>query len=187
MHRVFLGILIALFFSLACKNPFTTRKPETPETEHQGQWEFPSTPELALKNLYWAYNEKQINNYISCLADSYRFVSSYTDSALYPDIFSDWGIEKELNATRGLFSVDTLVLSLSYDSSRRDIITQTSAVMFRRYIIVAIPSHTAPSSSPATGKAIFYLAPNEEGKWLIYLQKDEPENKSWASLKREFL
>lgn len=187
MRRGYFAILIAFCFSLSCKNPFETRKPSEPERNRQGQWEFPSTPDLAIQNLYWAYNERIISNYISCLADSYKFVASVADSALYPDIFTDWGLDKELSSTRALFALDTLFLALSPDPSRQDIINPTKATVYRRYIIIAEPSQTAPTDSPAEGTAIFYLSRDDSGKWLIYLQKDEPEQNSWAQLKREFL
>lgn len=186
MRSVISAILIVLFFNfLACKDPFRTRRPQGSGVQ-EGHWEFPATPEITIKNLYWAYNEKIISNYITCFADNFRFSPSSADSALYPDRFANWDLEIEIEVTRAIFARDTLILMLTYDQAHHDIISDTLAALYRHYTVVAVPSASAPSESPATGVAVFYLVRAQTGRWLIYLWKDEPERGSWGLLKQEF-
>ena len=102
------SILILTAIVTGClKNPYDTRDSQEPAGT-SGTWETPATPEVALTNLIFAYNEKNIQNYQSCLAD--EFVFSAPEDSIDAEaqgngfLFRDWNKEVEVSTAEKIFS-----------------------------------------------------------------------------------
>ena len=183
MRSVYLGLLILLIFS--CKNPFSTRTPDG-GGNNNGRWEFPGSPEIVIDNLKWAYEDRIISNYSSCFKSDFTFSPSDEDSSHFPIRFSNWDLTVELEATRLLFGIDTLTLILSPDMENHDIVSDTSALLYRDYILIASQSSFCSSSEPCEGTSIFRLAKDESDSWSIEHWKDRGSANSWGLLKQEY-
>lgn len=196
--KVVFPVLVLLVASCT-KNPFSTRGTEDPYGS-AGTWETPQTPETALNNLLFAYNEMIISNYQLCLADSFLF-SSPEDSidAVNDgrgDLFRNWDKSVEVGVTENIFSTvsvaDSLSLFLSLVPSIDyvDIVEDTSAVLYRSYNLTLIRSDSMSSDTiSAKGLATFHLFQEQLNWWSIYLWEDLPAvsgQTDWGDIKAEY-
>jgi hypothetical protein len=193
-------LLIFAFIVFACaKNPFSTRGTEDPYGS-AGTWETPQTPETAVRNLLYAYNEMIISNYGLCFSDSFRF-SSPEDSidAVNDgrgDLFADWHKSVEISTAANLFSTFSssdsmnLLLTMVPATEYADIIEDTSAVIYRTYNLVLITvQETNADTIHAAGLATFQLGQEQLNWWTINLWSDIPANSGetdWGDIKAEY-
>jgi hypothetical protein len=196
--KILLTVAALLVVSCA-KNPFSTRGTEDPYGS-AGTWETPQTPETALRNFLFAYNERIISNYQLCLADSFSF-SSPEDSIDAvndgrDDLFENWNKQVEIGVTENIFSTvssaDSLEMYLSLAPSMEyvDIVEDTSAVLYRSYNLTMIASDSvAADTVSAAGLATFHLFQEQLNWWSIYLWEDLPAvsgETDWGDIKAEY-
>lgn len=202
MNRIRKTVLlpaVVLLVTSCAKNPFSTRGTEDPYGS-AGTWETPQSPETAVRNLLFAYNEMIISNYQLCLADSFRF-SSPEDSidAVNDgrgDLFENWDKQVEIGVTENIFatvsSADSLDLFLSLTPNMEyvDIIEDTSAVLYRSYNLTLITSDsTAADTVSVRGLATFHLFQEQLNWWAIHLWEDLPAvsgETDWGDIKAEY-
>jgi hypothetical protein len=195
---VFLFFLFAsmLFFS-GCKNPFKTRK--SPEPKGQiGTWDTPVEPKVVIQNLLFAYNEKIIENFNTCICDTFKF-SAPEDSIKpgRPELFSNWDAGTEKMITGNLFdffrensdSVDYF-LFIDFDTYREDKDADTLAIVTVNYTIT-IHQFKLEGEEPreAKGVATFYLKQTSLNWWSIFFWSDipdTPDGYDWAAFKAQF-
>jgi hypothetical protein len=193
---------IAFFMLLACgcaKNPFSTRTSEPP-LGAGGTWETPQSPEVTIRNLLFAYNEKVISNYELCLSDSFVF-SAPEDSidainSGRGDLFADWDQSVEIASATIIFrnftGSDTLSLFLTLGQSPEhvDIIEDSTAVLYRNYnLLIVKVSAGVPDSAAASGLATFHLTQEQLNWWTIRWWEDLPAGTnaySWGDFKAEY-
>ena len=191
--------IICLIFAGCIKNPFSTRDTEDPYGA-SGTWETPQSPEAALRNLLYAYNEMIMSNYELCFSDSFVF-SSPEDSidavnSGREELFIFWNKPTEIAVTSNIFNNFTqtdslsLFLSLSHPAAYSDLVEDTMAIMYRNYVVAIITS-TAMSSDTvlAEGLATFHLRPEQLNWWTIYFWDDLPKNSGfydWGDFKAEY-
>lgn len=195
-----LGSLVFSLCLLSCKNPFKTRgSPEPISTE--GTWDTPSGPEIVITNLFHAYNEKIIGNFILCLCDSFRF-SAHEDSIDAfnrgrPELFANWSKSTEVSVTTNIFStfqqnVDSISYVLFFDPEPpiSDDIGDSMAVLLREYeLFIFNFKSDPPETTLAKGTATFHMRETSLNWWSIYFWSDIPDTSGgydWGDFKAEF-
>lgn len=194
--RKWMVVWILMLGCMGCKSPFSTRNPEPPETA-QSKWIPAHSPDQVLVNLQNAIAERNVENYIRCLADSvntaraFRFDPDLEVVNQFPGIFNRWSLEKEETVFRQLCALvpkDSL-FSLSWEEFQQEYTTPDTAVFVRRYQ-VEIHYTQDQFSIPRVyeGIAEFRLMENRQGEWVIYRWIDNGVSgfKSWSFLKASF-
>ncbi len=198
VRKITLMTLIGILVLCACKNPFKTRSSEAPSGP-RGTWNPPTTPETVIQNLYYAYTEKIIDNYVMCFSDSFVF-SAPEDSIEaigqnQPERFWNWNLSVERNVTFGLFNLYTsgskrYVLILDKNPDRPDVKGDTSATLYRNYLIYLYDyDKTEPLVGIVRGSSTFYLRQSSYDFWNIYFWEDRPlltGEYDWAKFKSQF-
>lgn len=192
------GLILSLSaVLLSCKNPFSHRSSEPP-IGSSGTYEVPSTPQIVLTNLLYAYNEKNINNFRKCLSDSFIF-SAYEDSVEAEQrgegwVFYDWNADVEEAITRRIFqsyplNSDSTEMSLIIDLSSNplDQENDSTATLIRTYnlLIINFTEETAETTT-AIGESSFNLSRSSLIGWSIDLWSDRPDENNdfdWADFK----
>lgn len=197
---LFCFLLLGYFCICGCKNPFKTRSSPPPKFS-EGTWETPALPEIVIQNLFYAYNEKIIGNFIQCLCDSFRF-SAPEDSIDATnqgraELFADWSRSVEIKVTTSIFNTsrqnpDSLSYILSFHSTLPvpDEVGDTLAVLSRDYELFIFDLQASPPETTlAKGTATFQMRQTSLNWWSIYFWSDIPaqagEN-DWADFKAKF-
>lgn len=186
------AILFAIILLFSCKNPFVTGEPEQPKnSDGSGQYEIPTNPSVVIDNLLSSYNHKDIGNYTSCFADSFRFYAAREDSANSPQTFSNWGLELETSTASYIFSQDSVTLQLLGTSDYSDFedFQDGVATYYRLYTLIVSSSENATLERPAEGIAQFKMSKNSQGNWHIYEWHDiaDTSDNRWSQVKEEFV
>ena len=199
MRRLSLIILAIGLLGTAClKNPFATRDSEEPAGT-SGTWETPATPEAAVTNLLFAYNEKNIQNFQLCLADQFTF--SAPEDSIEAEaqgngyLYHAWFKDVELATTQNIFSTFSetgryLDLILSPSTDYPDSLGDTLSVIYRNYILRVVQSDSlGVDTTLIEGLAGFSLSQTQFNWWSIYLWTELPSARSetdWAEFKAEY-
>jgi len=180
---------------LACaKNPFSTRDTQPP-LGSGGTWETPHSPEVAVRNLLFAYNEMVISNYQLCFSEAFVF-SAPEDSIDAvnngrPDLFADWDKMTEIGTATNIFSTfsstDSLSLLLTLSFSSPDLVEDSIAILYRNYTLRILSGHGGEVDTLiAGGQATFHLAQEQLNWWTIGWWEDKPIQAGlydWADFK----
>jgi hypothetical protein len=198
MRRYLWIIFIAGVILFSCKNPFKIRNSPAPSGP-RGTFNPPTSPETVIQNLYYAYTEKIIDNYIICFSDSFIFSAPEDSleaiSQNRPELFWNWNLSVERNVTNALFNLYTsgskrLVILLSKNPDQPDVSGDSSAVLYRNYTIYFYDvSLGEPLIGTAQGNSTFYLKESSYDLWNIYFWEDRPlltGGLDWADLKAQF-
>jgi hypothetical protein len=191
-------ILLLAFLSLDCKNPFTTRESPSPVGQ-EGDWNTPSSPTVAMENLFNSYNQKIIGNFTLCFSLDFRFSAPQDSIQAISQgrgwIFEDWDVSVERGTADLLFAtsrqaIDSLDFFLIWrsDPSQNDIIGDTTAIFYRDYTLCKLVG-SPPETTIYQGLATFYLEETAFNWWSIYLWEDIPRQvgqPDWADFKAEF-
>ena len=187
--------IMALGLSGCLKNPFSTRGSQQP-VGSSGTWETPATPDVAIVNLFYAYNEKNIQNYEHCFDDTFRF-SAPQDSVEAEAqgngyLYQGWDKTIERQVTEGIFAnflqtgryLDLLMVpSADYPDSIGD----STYVIYRDYTLRTIVSDTLGTDTTTfRGLAAFHLSQSAFSFWSIYLWEELPSEvvvHNWAQFK----
>lgn len=201
--RGFLLLCISLPVILTfwgCKNPFSTR--ESPEPKGQrGTWDTPVEPKVVIQNLLFAYNEKIIENFNTCICDTFAFSAPEDSIAAVnrnqPELFARWDATAEKMVTANLLdffrensdSMDYF-LFFDFDTYREDKESDTLAIVTLNYR-VTIHQFKAEDGEPieARGVATFYLRETTLNWWSIFFWLDLPDTPGgydWAAFKAQF-
>ena len=199
MNNRLIIILLLMVFSGCAKNPFSSRDSDPP-LGAGGTWETPQTPEVALRNLLYSYNEKNISNYELCLADSFVF-SAPEDSIDAVnngrgDLFADWGRMVDIAATTNIFHSfsDTdsanIFLTLARSSQYADDTGDSTATLYRDYTILIIKIRANISDTlVAKGLATYHMSQEQLNWWTIRWWEDIPDTTGhydWGDFKAEY-
>jgi hypothetical protein len=166
------------------KNPFATRNSEDP-VGVTGTWETPASPETAIRNLLYACNEKNVQNYRSCLSDNFVF-SSPEDSIRAESqgsayLYYNWDKGVETFTAQNIFSTYSasghqLLLSMMESGNNPDSIGDTVAVIYREYVIrLVVADSIHIDTATASGLATFRLNQGQYDFWSIYFWQDLPD------------
>lgn len=198
MKKLVLVVLIGGIVFWGCKNPFKTRNSPEPSGP-RGTWYPPTTPEIVIQNLNYAYNEKIIDNYLLCLSDSFIFsapedsLEAIADNR--PELFWNWNLSVEKNVTSAIFNFYTsgsrrIVLILEKDPDQSDVKEDTTATLYRDYVIYLYDfNQEEPLIGTFQGISTFYLRESSYENWNIYFWEDRPlvtGEFDWADFKAQF-
>ncbi len=188
-------LLILLVSLTGCKTPFSTRKPEPPESK-QSSWVPPTSPMIVLFNLTNAIAEKNIINYSRCLADtgnspkSFQFVAEPSVARANPGLFDHWSNAEEtnyLNQMQSFLPKDStgqLVLTTSRENTYQD-----SVILLQDYSLkMQLKCENNDCPRNMEGQAEFRLIKSAEDLWYIYILSDRAtgEKKTWSDLRAYF-
>lgn len=198
MKRLFFVILaLGVAVSGCIKNPFSTRDSQQP-VGTSGTWETPASSETVIRNLMFAYNEKIIQNFQSCLAEN--FVFSAPEDSIEAEaqgngyIYYNWNKKVEVSTTENIFSTfsaggNHLDLILIESTDYPDSIGDTTAVLYRDYTLIIRNDSLSPDTTVAEGLATFRLNQTLFNWWSIYFWQDLPSplsKYSWGDFKAEY-
>lgn len=196
--KLILIFLFAVLLTGCFKDPLSTRGTEDPYGS-SGTWETPQSPEVAINNLLFAYNEMIISNYQLCFSDSFRY-SSPEDSIDAVnngrgDLFIDWNKAAEISVTNNIFSTYSgsdsinLILTMSPAQNYADQIEDSTAILHRTYGLVIITANQDTSFTTSySGRAVFHLWEEQLNWWTVYLWEDIPADSQddWGDFKALF-
>ena len=192
-------IFLSLVLFAGCfKSPVSTRDTENPYGS-TGTWETPQSPEVAVTNLGYAYNELIVANYQLCFSDSFRY-SSPEDSIDAvnngrPDLFVDWDKSVEVSVANNIFSTfanDTLttyILNMSQAQNYSDQVEDSTAILYRSYdLIIYTTNEDTTFSETYSGVAVFHLREEQLNWWTINLWEDIPAatGDDWGDFKGQY-
>lgn len=192
-------LLLGYFCISGCKNPFKTRNSPQPKGR-EGTWETPAEPKIVIQNLFYAYNEKIIGNFIQCLCDSFRFsapedsIDAVSDG--WYELFARWDRSVEISVTTSIFNTarqnpDAFGYVVSFLSTHPpDEVYDTLAVLSRDYeLLIFDLKATPPETTLAKGTATFHMRQTSFSWWSIYFWSDIPaeaDKDDWADFKAGF-
>jgi len=171
-----------------------TRIPEEP-TGNRGTYEPPTSPTIVIENLRNAVIEKNMQNFMLCLADpsrssfAYRFEPSAEAGARYQAVFLNWSVTKERQAFLSMASklaVDQQP-QLSFANSQVAFSSPDSLVWVAEYSLTA---QLVLTSLPSTlsGTIALTICPEQSGLWSIARWSDarrpsDTTEATWSLLK----
>lgn len=189
-----LYLIVFIVFAVGCQNPFATREPEKPESK-QSTWIQPTSPDFVLINLINSINEKNITNYIRCLADTsnskknFNYLAEPSVALQNPGLFTHWQKEEELNF------LNQLILYLPNDStsqlllkSLREHSDQDSVILVKEYTLKLGLKCTDMCPKNVQGQAEFRLSKTDEDLWFIHQWSDfsTGDKNNWSDLRSYF-
>jgi len=179
-------ILAALLLSSCGKDPFSTRSSEDPRSTG-GTYTDPVSADIALENLFYAYNERNLGNLTRGLADNFVFAFDFLNIT-QPGGTTEWEETEEARVADNIFrTVDTLILNWSV--SQTDIEDDSTAVFYRAYEITTITAGDPPDTTVYSGESVFYLNVTESARWEFNRWNDRHRTEdqfSWADLKSRY-
>ena len=175
---------------------FETREPESPDT---GKSSFipPTSPNIVISNFISAIDEKNVENYIACLADTaqsdkfYFFFKPTADAfALYSSIFQKWNLYSERNYFNKMIIAmpSDVYPKIELQNTRFEVLLPDSAVFVADYRLTV--EHSINSVNTLfIGTLQFTVFPRDNGLWSIKtwydLQNNADTVQSWSFLKAQ--
>lgn len=188
-------LLFGIVFIMACDNPFATRSPEPPKGG-QSSWIQPSSPEYVMVNLRSAIKEKNVTNYMRCLADTsnsdrvFHFIADPAVANANPALFADWDRTDEFNFVNQFlgFVPQDSSLNVTFNKLQENTF-QDSVVLLEDYVLDAFYQCNDDSCFyHMQGQSEFYLTRTQEDLWFIYKWRDVSTgpNPTWSHLRAKF-
>lgn len=161
--------MLLSFLVGGCWNPFCP--PTEPPSAARSVLE-PVTPERVLYNLVIAYQTTDIDLYLSCLADSFRFHFDIEDQGL-EDLLRAlgmeenwWGKTEERISTESLlesFQEQGIVVTPLFTMLSSDTVSSNVSVLHARYTF----DPPVIEGLTVEGTATFHVQQNPQGHWQI--------------------
>lgn len=189
----YLFIFFLLLF--ACENPFATRNPEPPKGD-QSNWIQPSSPEYVIYNLRSAVEEKNISNYMRCLADTsnssmdFRYEAEPSVANNNPSLFAAWNKTAEFNFFNQwlAFVPQDSGVDLSFSKLKENTF-QDSVILLQEYTLDTYYQCNDDSCFfHMEGQSELHLLRTQEDLWYIYKWRDISTGSSptWSHLRAKF-
>jgi hypothetical protein len=172
---------------------FEPRDPESP-TQSSLDYTPPTDPAIVITNLQSAVNQKNVANYINCLADPLRsrrmfsFVPSAEASAQYASALIDWGVAQEQAYFQNLIAKSSPTAYANLFLTRKDSTVTADSVVYS-YDYTFTFEHNEPGFPRiARGNLQFALAPDASNFWSIYRWMDFKTGSdiTWSMFKGKF-
>jgi hypothetical protein len=189
-------LIFPIFLILASCSLFETRTPEPPDGG-SSQFIPPTSPYIVIDNFIEAVKTKNIENYISCFAQTgYSFIPSGDVAAKFPSLFDNWEPSSERSYLLSLASIlgQSNDIHLVFESRDFETISSDSAILITNYFI----NYNLQNTNHPTqyeGRAAFTLIPVQSGLWAISKWQDysmpssndkDSTNETWSNLKAYF-
>jgi hypothetical protein len=184
-----------IIYLSACTNPFTTRDIEEPEINKNSDiFDQPIASDIVLNNFRFALIQKNISNYMNCLADpsqEYDFLFRFIpDPSIEMEKFIGWNLNDERTYLNTVFKQATNIsleflegisftnISQSPDSVQTNSIKYELRISFENEEILY------------SGLMRMKLTKNANAIWAIYYWEDtktsNSEARSWSNLKANY-
>jgi hypothetical protein len=171
-----------------------TRTPEEP-SGNRGTYEPPTSPSIVIENLRNAVTEKNMQNFMLCLADPSRSSFSYTyepsaeAGARYQAVFMNWSVTKERQAFLSMTSrlATDQQPQLVFSNSQVAFSSPDSLVWVAEYVLTAQLGLTSLPST-LSGTIALTICPEQSGLWSIARWSDarrpsDTTEATWSLLK----
>lgn len=192
-------ILIILIITLSSCSLFETRNPESPVT-NKSSFQPPYSAQIVISNFIASISEKNVDNYISCLADSMQgdqksfiFVPSQEALTRFPGQFTFWSLSQEkryfnffINSVPG-DSTPQLILK---NTEKFDVFQSDSCILTSDYEFY--PKHSNQNViTNSRGTLQFAIYRRTSGLWAIQRWTDikfgnDSTLSTWSILKAQF-
>ena len=195
MRYYFTSVTLAAICLAACTNPFTTRDVEDPKiNQNSDTFDQPISSDIVLDNFRYALVQKNISNYMNCLADpaqEYDYLFHFVpDPSIEMEKFYGWSLTDErtyLNTVfnqSGAISLDYLdPISFTNLSQSPDSVQTNS---FKYELRISFENEEMLYS----GMTRMKLAKNANAMWAIYYWEDtknsNSDERSWSNLKANY-
>jgi hypothetical protein len=184
-----------MFFVFACEFPFKTREPENP-TSNQSKWIQPTSPMYAIINLKSSIAEKNITNYLRCLADTsnsskqFKYIAEPSIANIYPSTFQNWGKSSEniyLNQLMAFLPKDS-TSSVTLSLLQEDVYGDSAKLVHSYRLMVEHSCNSSNCPHFMKGQCEFWLAKNAQDMWHIYRWMDfsTGDDATWSVLRAYF-
>lgn len=185
---------IVIILSLTGCDLFETRQAEEPERP-RADFQPATTPDQLIQNLINSFKEKDVQSYISCLADSsftekkFQFIPSGGASSQFPSLADQWNVKSEeqyfnnvRSSVQGELPITLSITSTSPPSQQGD-----SLIFIGNYLL-NIPFIDAALPLMYQGDLKLSMVRDSRSLWVIYLWQDtkSTDAPSWSELKGRF-
>ena len=162
-----LALILIPIVSLSCNNPFSTRKPQEPDTFGGVAIKPANSPENVLYNLRASFESMSIQDYLDIFSEDFIFNPDPDDSLRYEEEFRNgWGFEDETVFAENFLQktvVSEIEMYPSYEyKPGQDMYDYTYSMK----VFSADSTKVLPFE--VKGHAWIYLREGEDGTWKIY-------------------
>ncbi|NWF49569.1 MAG: hypothetical protein HXY49_03410 [Ignavibacteriaceae bacterium] len=182
-----LNFVLIMFLS-SC-DLFTTRNAETPD-QPRDDFQPPLEPAAVIQNLIFAFKDKNVENYLSCFADSsfagrsFRFSPSSGATLNYPFLAEDWSKKDEEQYFRNLIQKIPADFPASLSFSNVSSSPQGDSLIYTATYSINLPND---GSIPENylGDLKFSMIRDSRSFWVVYFWQDikNPDFPSWSEMK----
>jgi hypothetical protein len=182
-------VLFILSFVQGC-GIFETRSPEDPN-QIRSNYEPPTTPDAVIRNLEFAIQDKNSNNYGKNISPiEYTYIPDAKARLLYGTIFNEWNQSSERLYYENLISQTNKNTSskLFLSNKTTNLISPDSAITTADYILV-YPHNKANIPISSTGNLRLTFNADENAFFHITKWEDFRKNDSdftWSEIKANF-
>jgi hypothetical protein len=187
--KSFISFIIISLTLIGC-DLFSTRdseKPVTPRTTY----EFPATPQAVINNLTNSFIEKDIQNQLSCLADSnfsnksYLFIPSSGSAVIYPGFATAWDRKSENQYLTNLFAQVKDNEKIAMTLSDASLHTYGDSALYAAHYTLTIPKKNNSVAAVYQGEMHLSLIQDSRPVWVIYLWQDikTSDVPNWSDLR----
>ncbi len=190
MNTLRIFLLINFVIIVAGCDIFNVREAEIP-IQPRTNYQFPSTPDILVENLKNSYSDKNIQDYMSCLADSvfsgviFKFLPSAGSATIYPGLQSDWTRQNEEQYFSNLLNKlsDNEYINLSFTGVNLSMFGD-SALYTASYTVI-LPENMASLPQRYQGEVKFTMVVDTRLAWSIKTWADvkNSEFPTWSDLK----
>jgi hypothetical protein len=183
-------VVLLLLASLAACDLFQTRDPAMP-TENTSTFTPPTTYDIVLRNLQFAFAEDNVDNYMRCFMDStvrrYEFIPAPEARARFPSIFSQWSLESERRYFQNLGLPSNGAPSLTFPN-QAPIFTGADSVIYNLNYTLFYPHKRDGVPQAVQGNMQLYLGTDTRKLWSIYRWQDSrtTTDSTWSYWKAVF-
>ncbi len=184
--------LVPFLFFLGC-NFFGTRDAEIP-TAPGTIYQPATTPEILISNFQNSLADKNVVNYLICLADSnftskkFRFLPSASAVSQFPSLTDDWDLKHEEQYFNNLTSkvLDNATVSLNLNNINSSPFSDSLIYSASYNLTVPLTDQSIPENYQ--GDLKFTMIRDSRSVWVIYNWQDTKNSDlpSWSDLKGRF-
>lgn len=185
-------ILFLLLINYGC-DLFNTREPQMPD-ENRANFQPPKEPSIVIENLKNSFNDKNVQNYISCFVDtlfvkkSFIFLPSSEAASTYAFLNQDWGLDDERRYFSSVVSKvpKDFPITLTFSDESYSSLSGDTLIYSANYFINIPLNSSEPKNY--SGNLQFNMVRDDRSDWSIYFWKDTRSSSlpSWSELKGIF-
>lgn len=184
------GIALMILMILPACDLFQTRDPELP-SQNTSTFTPPTSYDIVLRNLQFAFAENNVDNYLRCFVDStyrrYEFLPAAEARARFASIFNQWSLESERRYFQNLGAPSNGVPSLTFPN-QPPVYTGTDSVIYNLNYTLFFPHRREGIPQAVQGNMQLYLGVDPRRLWSIYRWQDSrtTTDSTWSYWKAVF-